>query len=59
MEEWSGAERSGEEELEERRRREEWRRGVERSGVVWCSSHAGLHVLKSFLHWNCYIKDEV
>ena len=37
MEEWSGAERSGEEELEERRRREEWRRGVEGewSGAEW------------------------
>jgi hypothetical protein len=32
---------------------------VERSGVEWSSSHAGLHVVKSFLHWNCYIKDEV
>ena len=60
MEEWSGAERSGEEELEERRRRGvEERSGAERSGVEWSSSHAGLHVLKSFLHWNCYIKDEV
>ena len=57
--EQSGAEKRSWRRGEERSGGEEWRRGVERSGVEWSSSHAGLHVLKSFLHWNCYIKDEV